>query len=179
MNFKKRIFVALPISKRLQEEILRWEKKFSNLRVRWLLGKNLHITLIPPWYGDEENLNFTIEKVGETVKKFNLFKIVFEEVSYGLNPRSPRLIWAAGKAPKEILKLKNNLEEFLNYKSEYRDWILHLTLARFNESDFYKFPIKKLKEKIFWEDEIKSVVLMESRLSRAGADYEVLKEFKL
>ena len=44
-----RVFVAVPISNELQEKILEWEKFFPDLQVRWILGKNLNITLTQQW----------------------------------------------------------------------------------------------------------------------------------
>jgi len=172
---KKRIFIAIPISHRLQEEILRWEKKYKKLPVRWLLGKNIHITLIPPWY--EDNIEAIIEKLkGIKGKPFNL---EFNRVSYGPNLKQPRLIWAEGKAPKKIIYLKNELEKiFPEHKSDYNNWLMHITIARFEPEMFSYFPIKTLNEKVLWRDNINSFVLMESHLSRSGADYEVLEEFK-
>jgi 2'-5' RNA ligase len=104
----------------------------------------------------------------------------FNKVSYGPNPKRPRLIWAKGKAPEKIIYLKNELEKiFPEYKSDYKDWLMHITIARFDPEIFYSFPIKVLDEKVVWRDRAGSFVLMESHLSRSGADYEVLEEFKL
>lgn len=64
---KHRLFIAITLSEELQKEILAWEvlwQKRLDSRIRWLAGKNLHLTLVPPWY--EEN-------VGETVRVFEIF----------------------------------------------------------------------------------------------------------
>jgi 2'-5' RNA ligase len=175
---KKRIFVAVPISEELQEEILEWEKNYRRLPVRWIAGKNLHVTLIPPWESEEaEKVSMILKtlegKIGES------FEIVFERVCYGPRKEEPRLIWAEGKAPKEIQDLKTRVENILGQRPDGRPFKLHLTLARFNSRDFVKFPIKNLDEEVFWRQEVKSFVLMESRLLPEGAEYEVLEEIKL
>lgn len=174
-KIKKRIFVAIPISPELQKEIFKWEEKYSKLPVRWLKGKNLHITLIPPWRsGDIESV---IKKL-ETVKG-SPFKIEFDKVSYGPDPKRPRLIWASGKAPNELIHLKEELEKiFPEHKSEYKNWIAHTTIARFEPETFPSFPVKKLNKEVIWRDDVNSFTLMESRPSPAGADYEILKECK-
>ncbi|MCL4437609.1 2'-5' RNA ligase family protein [Patescibacteria group bacterium] len=141
----KRIFIAVPISKYLQEEIFNWEKKYEKLPVRWLSGKNIHITIIPPWY--EDNLEVIIEKL-ESVKG-EPFNVEFSKVSYGFDPKQPRLIWAEGKAPEKIIRLKAELEKiFPEYKSEYKDWLMHITIARFDPAAFSSFPVKSLDEKV-------------------------------
>lgn len=168
-----RLFVAVPISENLQNEILEWEKSHQNLPVRWLKGKNLHITLIPPW--EEEN----IEKIRATLKTFEnkigRFGIEFDKMEYGPHGREPRLIWAEGKPPKILLDLKGKLELLLGRKSDFRPWLMHLTLARFRPETFSSFTVKRLNEKVYWPEQVNSIVLMESHLLPDGSDYEVLE----
>ena len=166
-----RVFVAVPISNELQGKILEWEKFFPDLSVRWLLGKNLHITLVPPW---EENNVEGVKNLLEKVENPAPFEAEFNDVSFGPNPKSPRLIWASGNAPREMVNLKNNVEKVLEINPENRPYKLHLTLARFKLEDFRNFSIKNLNEKVLWKERVDSFVLMESRLSRAGADYETI-----
>ncbi len=40
-----RIFIAFPISERLQKEVVKYSEFYPDLAVNWLEGKNLHITL--------------------------------------------------------------------------------------------------------------------------------------
>jgi 2'-5' RNA ligase len=173
---KRRIFIAITISKQLQAEILRWSQKYKKLPVRWLAGKNLHITLVPPWHEiDIENQIFKIKKI-----KAEPFIIEFTKVTFGPNPNQPRLIWSIAKAQPQIFHLKNKLEMiFPEHKKIQRDFITHLTIARFDNKKFSSFPIKKIDEDVLWQDEVNSFVLMESRLSPKGADYEILETFKL
>lgn len=175
---KRRVFVAIGVSPKLQETIVEWEKNYQKLPVRWLAPKNLHITLIPPWY--EENVEGVAKSLSFLEGKPGSFEMEFDKVTYGPDPRRPRLIWAEGKAPEKIVRLKSELEKMLTKEPEQRPFIrLHLTIARFRPEYFVNFPIKTLDEKVFWQDTVTSFVLMESHLSRSGADYEVLTEKKL
>lgn len=179
-----RLFVAIPISEGLQNQALNFRKNYKNLPVRWLSGKNLHITLIPPWY--THDIASVKEKLESLKGKMSAFNVKFENISFGPSLSEPRLIWASGKTPPQIIELKNlsekalgekNLgEKALNRQPENRPFILHLTLARFRPEDFQKFPIKSLDEKIDWVENINSIVLMESHLSQKGADYEILQK---
>lgn len=54
-----------------------------------------------------------------------------------------------------------------------------MTLIRFNPGSFSKFEVKKLDEEVLWQDRVDSFVLMESHLSRSGANYKFLEEFPL
>ncbi len=150
--------------------------KPSGEKIRRLAGKNLHITLIPPWYTD--NIDAVVKKLNKV--SCPPFDIEFHKVAYGPDPKRPRLIWAEGTASEGAVCLKDRLEKmFPEYKSTYKEWLVHMTIARFKPEEFSSFPIKKLDEKVLWKDKIKTFILMESHLSREGADYEVLEEFKL
>lgn len=173
----KRIFIAVPISQSLQTEIATWAEKYFTLPVRWLQEKNLHITLIPPWY--EHNIEEVFSLLDSVRGKAKPFEMKFERVSLGPNPREPRLIWAEGKAPTELLTLKEALEKAIGKKGEHQFFKMHLTLARFRPEDFTLFPKKKIDEKILWRERASSVVLMESHLSPKGADYEVLRTINI
>jgi 2'-5' RNA ligase len=173
-NQNFRIFIGLPIGENLQDKILKFEKKFKNLPVRWILPHNLHITLVPPWYEND------IEGIKEKLKSFDLgksFKISFYKVEYGPSKKFPRLIWAVGDTPKELLILHQNLFNILGPKPEKGDFKLHLTLARFNFNPKIKLP--EIDESVYWEDEINEVVLFHSHLLKTGAEYEVIARFKM
>lgn len=175
---KKRIFIAIPISQNLQKEILGWEIKYKPLfgdEVRWLSGKNLHITLVPPWY--ESNLG----KVYAALDSISglTFDIIFEIVRFGPDPQRPRLIWAEGEAPKTLLAIQENVRQALGRPSEKRLWKLHLTIARFKPQNFQNFRVKDFNEGVMWKETVKSFVVMQSHLSRQGAEYEVLKKYNL
>lgn len=172
-----RVFVALPISPALQNEIIAWERRFQNLPVRWLRGKNLHITLVPPWETDD---------IGEVVTllkglNFNAGKIKLEcnRVSFGPNRREPRLIWAEGGTVDQLSVIRSQLYETLKFPPESRSFKLHLTLARFRPEKFSAFPMQTLDETVDWRDTATSFVLMESHLLPSGAEYEVLASFSL
>lgn len=174
---KRRLFVGIKISEELQEKILSWEKSWwEKLTVRWLTPKNLHLTLIPPWY--EEDIGQTKSNLTEIQGKISPFEIEFNKVTLGPNPKNPRLIWAEGQTPPEIIKLKNLLNELLHQKSEKRPFQLHLTLARFKPQDFRFFTVKRLDEKISWGQEVNLINLFEAHLSLTGAEYEILGEIK-
>ncbi|MBI2012847.1 MAG: RNA 2',3'-cyclic phosphodiesterase [Candidatus Colwellbacteria bacterium] len=175
---KHRVFVALPISEKLQQVILDWEKDFADLPVRWLAGKNLHITLVPPWYIEDQELE-KLEGILQGVAGFGEFKISFRRVTFGPDPRRPRLIWAEGETPEGLLELYKKIHEVLGREEEKRPFQLHLTIARFQPENFSSFPIQRLDEKVDWRDKVDRVVLFESRLSREGADYKVITEATL
>ena len=170
-KMKHRVFIAIPISEKLQKEILQWRRaKLARLDsyVRWLAGKNLHLTLIPPWYVNNPKDATNLLDAIAYEKLVRGFVMEFRRVAFGpLEPPrgKPRLIWVEGPTPAPLKNFDTR---------ERRPFRLHLTLARFRPEDFSQFPIKKLNEPVSWREEVKEIVLMESHLSPQGADYEII-----
>src|SRR3989338_358779 len=135
---KKRIFVAVKVPPDMEKSVELWQNKHSDFGIRWIKPKNLHITIIPPWYVDENQLLDVINKAKEAVFRIAPFEIGFNKVSFGPTLDNPRLIWAEGDTIKEFISLKENIEDYLFksrnsgfYKKEQRQPKLHLTIARF------------------------------------------------
>lgn len=173
---KKRIFIAIGLSESLQKEVLEWESGIKHIPARWIAGKNLHITLVPPWYAEENEIPKIKRILADAGRNIKPFKLDFRKVSFGPLPRTPRLIWAEGSASEELIKLKKLVESALKQKQEKRPFLPHLTLARFQPEDFNNFAVKTLSEKVDWEEKTESFVLMESHTLPSGADYEILFE---
>ena len=167
----KRIFIGIAISDNLQKEVLEWQKSRPDLKVRWLKPKNLHITLVPPWF--EKNVDRIKEKIS-LLKKFKPFIIKFNKISLGPSLKHPKLIWFEGES-KEFNNLKIELEKYFENKDIHPPK-LHVTIARFKISDFLKFPKKELSEKIDWEEEVENITLFESL---GNSEYKALYDIIL
>lgn len=165
---RRRIYVAIAVPEAMQELMLATSRK-HRLPVRWIEGKNLHITLVPPWYADDvEEVKSRLRRVA----KHRPFTVALNNVAYGPKGR-PRVIWATGPTTKDILDLQEHVESALGAHHE-RPFRLHVTLARFNPDRFR--PAQRINEQVDWSFTVDSIVLMESRLSSAGADYEILEK---
>lgn len=169
-----RIFLGIPIEETLQEQIAEWTSNYSRLPVRWIAGKNLHITLIPPW--DETSIEGVIKELNSSVARVP-FPISFDRVTYGPSSREPRLIWAEGATPRSLIDLKDSCERALGMPPPDRPFRLHLTLARFRPETFSSFPTKHFDVSVSWSMQCGSFVLYESRLLPHGAEYTVLASF--
>ncbi len=188
-----RIFIALNISNNLKSKIDKLKKKFKENftvtfnKIRWLKNENLHITLIPPFYVSETDFQNLIKILEEVVSRFPSFDVNFHNVSYGPYLFNPRLIWITAKATKEISILKNALIDIMAKsgflkKSDLRlrrDFLPHLTIARFKQPDFKYFNVKKIDEKFEFKERLNEVILFESILKKEGAEYKILKKFYL
>lgn len=174
----KRVFISIPASQELQENILEFKNKFQNLPVRWFASENLHITLVPPRDITDAELLQLVEHLKQ-VPQTDPFPISFNHVSFGTDFGSPRLIWARGEASAEILQLKQNVEQAINYQPDLVQFTMHITLARFKEKDFPNFPIKTLDETAHWKMLVKEFVIMQSIRMPDGARYPIIQSFPL
>lgn len=171
---KHRVFVAIPVSKTLQTVIAAWRKPFNDLPVRWIAPENLHITLIPPWY--TADIDTTI-KLLKTLAGAKAFAGTLTEVAPGPDPRRPRLVWATGETPQELLRLKKRLETTLKRVPEHHPLRFHLTLGRLPTIASSTTAIQTIRRGVSWRETFSSFVLMESHLSPRGATYTTITAF--
>lgn len=170
-----RIFIGIKASDKLQKQIQNWQEKHKDLPVRFIKPENLHITLIPPWH---------TQRIDKTIKQFKKFEWVlrvnlqFREVLFA--PKNlPRLIWAEGKAPKDLIYLRKSLHEHFKFKMEKRSYLSHITLARFKPFDFSLIRKIDLEREINWEMAVQEIILFESKLSLSGANYRIISSLPI
>jgi 2'-5' RNA ligase len=173
----RRIFVALPMSSAITQAVAEWRAEHGSLPVHWVDGKNLHMTIVPPW--NEEDADRAADILRTIEGSIGGFNAKFTRVTYGPTQRKPRLIWASGESPDQLFILKHSAERTLGRVPETRPFRMHVTVARFRPEEFANFPVQKLSEEISWKESFSSFVLMESHLTPAGTTYEVLAEFPL
>lgn len=174
---KKRVFIGVCISKETKSKALEWGKRYHFLPVRWVKAPNLHITIVPPFMVEVND----IPKIVKILSDISMegFKINFYKVSLGPNVFTPRLIWAVGHKSRELELLRDKVSRKLSCELEKRDFLPHVTLARFNKKDFSRFPVGEVNDDIGWIEHVDNFTLFESNLSREGASYKVLHKFFL
>lgn len=173
----RRVFVALPISKGVQDAVYAWRKQYRNLPVRWITPKNLHVTVVPPW--EEDNIDAVLDVLRMAEGAAGQLALDFTLVRYGPTLKEPRLIWAEGEAPDQLFAAKHHIERALTRNPGEKPYRLHMTVARFDPARFPKFSVQDMKDTVSWTEEAKTFVLMESRQTPSGSDYTVLGEFRL
>ncbi len=174
----KRIFIGITVDRLLYPKIESLKQKLLEISLRWIRNKNLHITLIPPWYEDEKGIEKRITDIKKGIAGIKKFEISFNKVRLSPNRRIPRLIWAEGEADERIILLVKKLEGIIGKKPENRGFKLHLTLARFRKTPGSP-SVKSIKKAIAWKQSVNSLCLLESRLSSKGADYLLIREIKI
>ena len=178
---KKRIFLAIPFEEKFKQEIskvlLNIKPKFKE--IRFIPQNYWHLTILPPQYLNDLELNRMIELVqGLKLKKF---KLKTNRIAFAPFNSNYRMIWLVFDNNQEFVSLKQEIFETLNkeFKLERiikREEIIHLTLARFNFFDKNWSNILPLN--LIQEVEITKIEFWKSNLKRTGAEYEVLKTIK-
>lgn len=180
----KRVFIGIKASNKIETQAALWRAGKSDWPVRWVGGNNLHLTLVPPFYcGDIDDVAKKIIGTGHgpsiDLKEEIPIKIRYKTISFGPRPHNCRLIWAVGEASGGLVKLKKKIDELTGTKPDQRDFLPHLTLARFRPEDFRKMENKDLHDRIDWEEEINSIEIFESQLTPQGAEYTMLKSINI
>lgn len=176
---KKRVFLAIPVNHDFISGLETKLKELGGLPVKFIPSENWHLTLIfLGWLKDKEIQ--TIQKIAEEAsRKFPTF--VLRAKNIVLFPKNrPRMIWLNfydNKIFNELtIWLDSEFKKTLkNYKPLSRGIRIHLTLARFKVGRRFAFSSAGFEKK-FKADKIQ---IMESKLSRGGAVYNLLGEYKL
>lgn len=171
-----RIFIGIQVTNTIQEDIIAWQHTYRQTHetdgIKWLHKKNLHITLLPPWYED------TVEKVitNLQIQPFHIdpFAIRYDCIR-SVPHKEPKYMWAEGKRPDPILDLRNRIAGRLGREVEKREFRLHSTIARLQKD----VTIEPLSQEIDWPMQVTAFALFQSHVSSEGAVYEVLKTFPL
>src|ERR1700687_5771923 len=128
------------------------------------------MTLVPPWETEE----FKVASEELKAVEFQSIEIHFDKIVFGPNAKEPRMIWASGSPPSQLITLKEKIQKTLTNINDGRHlYKLHVTLAKMKN-----YPAQKSSEiaKVSLSLKADRFVLYESHLSSAGADYEVLGE---
>lgn len=197
MERKRRLFFAIELPNNLRKELIGWERgtnaklhrvaKDRAIPIRWTKEESLHVTLVFIGYVPEDAVSKVIEAGKRTAHSHGSFAIQFHRIMYAPPGRSPRMLWLDGPVIESYAKIKSSLEKELvsvlpkdMFMPEVRESKLHVTLARFDEEEWRAmFGTRKPKVETTFDAtfDAKKFVLMESKLSRGGAEYHVIQSF--
>jgi 2'-5' RNA ligase len=147
--------------------------------VRWMKPEQLHITLLPPWQCTDTDKVCHI--LHDVAMRHSSLEVAFDRVSAGPSGDNRRIVWATGKASKRVCDLHRDLQTAVcidGYRCE-REFLLHLTLARFRAGGSGGAVKACLNEPVEWRGTLTSIVLYESELRPEGVQYRVLCEHGL
>jgi LigT like Phosphoesterase len=98
-----RVFVALKMAPEIAGELARIARELERLPVRLIASADIHLTLVPPW--NEVSIPDAVCKLRRVADSFGIFTLEFRHVTYGPEPRRPRLLWAECAAGPDLTRL--------------------------------------------------------------------------
>ena len=183
----KRLFIAVnpdEKSRKIIENIADQIRPIfdGHLGIRFLKPGTWHLTVSFLGYQPDHAVGSILNSLKLCADNFESPAIEFEKLIFmPYQSESPKMIWMKGsrKTSKKLSEIKNNVEKSLmemkvGFKTEYKQFNSHLTLAKFNkeiEVDFQKINLPEIGNFGFIP---KTLDLMESRLGKNGADYEII-----
>ena len=183
-----RVFIAVELTESIKGKIAGLQEGLKGTpdKIKWVDPSLNHLTL--KFLGEikEEGLKKVLWVSREVAAGFSFFRIKIKGTGVFPDSPSPRVVWVGVEEGGNKLKaLVNQLEKELvrqGFAEEKREWIPHLTLGR----------VKVLKEKGKLRDivlshkgieagemEVKSIGVIESRLTPEGPIYTLLERIPL
>jgi RNA 2',3'-cyclic 3'-phosphodiesterase len=183
-----RLFVALDlpddVRRALDEFIVRLNRHCRE--ARWVRTEGMHLTLkfIGHAIGDADTEKFaSVRAALAGVKSDSPVEMKFRGVGFFPNARRPRVMWCGVEASANLAQIVADMErvlEPLGIPRESRDFVPHLTLARFDSPKGLEpllREVEELKSSDFGATRATEFYLYESVLHRSGAEYKKLETF--
>jgi len=195
MQKRHRIFIAINLPHEVKKFLSGFQKKFNGIPAKWTPKDNLHITLL--FLGDltDEELGQACVEIKEVVKNHTSFNIELNKIMYGpdnkipfdtTQGKPPRMIWASGEKNKEVSQLKNNLEDALlekiNFKPDNKLFSPHVILARISTFLWRQIEPEErpeVSENINISFTVETIEVMESVLKRGKPEYLIIESYNL
>ncbi len=177
-----RLFIGIPLEEKLLNEINNLCIKFKNLRkTKFVKKENFHITLKFIGETDEENIKSIINTMKNAFANEESFFITTNRVSAFPSEKKAKVIWFnIDKNYERIKELYRKLEEDfkkINFFSDEKEYIPHITVARTKESRDISEEIKNLNFE--FKSKVTEIVLYQSILRTEGPVYNRIFEKKL
>ncbi|MBN2374550.1 RNA 2',3'-cyclic phosphodiesterase [bacterium] len=182
-----RSFVAIPLSKSIQEAIGDLSSRFRELmkdartRVAWVKPESIHLTLKFLGSLEAARVDSVMKGLKDAVSGFNAFSLAIGGAGIFPNQNQPRVIWlGVQKGEEDVCRLQKSVENALNilgFEVEKREFSPHLTLGRIKILGSRGEVLRSLRElqgSQIGEMEAGQVCLMKSELTPKGSIYTEL-----
>jgi len=185
-----RIFIAINLPLKLQNELSAYQDQWLELPARWTRPENLHITLNYLGNANDEEICDICSLAAQVVKRHEPIEITLNRICYGpLRKFPPRMIWAVGEKSGTLGRLQmdfeNTLHEFAGADSDTATdctFAPHVTLARVKQTELKMMEAEEIPvidETIKRNFLVDSIEVMESEMKRGGPNYIILESIKL
>jgi 2'-5' RNA ligase len=184
-----RLFVAIEIDEAIRRRIestrsqLRSQVVLSKGSVKWIEPENTHLTLIFLGETADNQLMDICRIVEETAQNHSAFEL--EVKGLGTFGRPARVVWAGVTENPKLKVLQADLRdafEMGGWATENREFSGHLTLCRVkvpSAGDALRRKIETMPVETFGTSFAESVCVFESRLSKIGPTYTIVRQVEL
>jgi 2'-5' RNA ligase len=182
-----RSFIAIELPEEVKSALFRIqdELKESRADIRWVKTDNIHLTLKFLGDIDGKNIGNIVQQIEGACAKYSFFELEISGIGVFPNMRSPRVLWAGIQHEDAFAGLQSEIENGLasiGYKRERRRFSPHLTLGRFRSAKGKASISERIelhKNDRIGSIAVRTISLMESKLSPAGAQYSRVAEVAL
>ncbi len=179
--------MAVNLPNNIKFELIKHQKKWFNLPVRWTIKPNIHITLVFIGYTTDNEMYEICNITKKTAKQHQPFKINLNKIILGPPGKFPRMFWVEGEKSQELAVLKRDLENSLfdsthvGYdRKEARAFHPHITLGRIKKTEWDNLKYQpEINQSFKHSFLVESIEVMQSNLKRTGAEYSVLESIEL
>jgi 2'-5' RNA ligase len=187
MSDSKRVFVGIDISRKFSQLIpmLKTTVGESEGDIKWISGKNLHLTLSFLGNIDDTKIDSLISNLQE-VKKLPEFTLSVNGTGTFPDSEKPKVFWLGIEEGYDELSDTQSIVDELSfeYKETQREekFVPHITIGRIHPAKKNtKFDVTTFLNAVYSPIEIpiNIVNLYESCLTPAGPRYKILAEFPL
>lgn len=176
-----RIFfaVALPENIKAELEELQGKMRYDHAPVKWVLGKNMHITLLFLGEISRQLVDKHVQAVREAA--FSVPPFIAQLGGVGVFPQkgSPRVIWSGlQKGSREMAALAKELSMVLDIRPD-KPFTPHITLGRVRTGQKFAVEPEKWSDFKTPEFQVDSFHCLESTLTPGGPIYSTVASFAL
>jgi 2'-5' RNA ligase len=165
---------------------------FDNLRhtlrmekINWVRKDQMHLTLAFLGDTEEEIIPGLVSAMEAVVSANHSFTLTLAGLGVFRNIHDPRVIWTGCESEKEFGLIKGETDRVLTtlgFEAEERPFSPHLTLGRIKSIrhlNHLSQLIGVYKDTVFQSENIRKIVLYESRLTTDGPEYTPVQGFPL
>lgn len=188
MSGLHRIFVAVELQPALHQAVVDAQRKLeaAGAHLKWIRPANLHFTL--RFIGEVPEAQVALAKIAtrEAATGVGPFTVVLGGLGAFPSLRRPEVIWiGVTDGGESLMALAARVEDRLahhRFPPDARRFRPHLTLARVRDTRQWGDLVRALTQHADLEagsQEVRSVAVLESQLSPAGAVYTRVEEVSL
>jgi 2'-5' RNA ligase len=182
-----RTFIAIDLAPELRAalENLVARLKATGADVRWVGPKGMHLTLKFLGEVERDEAKGLAGALGPIVSKYRRFPLVLRGTGRFPPQRAPRVLWVGFEPEDSLMALQRDIDAglaALGYPAEDRRFHPHLTLGRVKSATRLGgalAELEKRREEVFGRMTVEKIILYESLLNPAGAEYKPVQEFDL